>query len=155
MAKPIKLPFEDAFDPERVHSATNINPDRLQEEYLAVPGDMSFFCGLYADAVECHLAAKRGLEFVESALRNKHRSYAVSGKRQTEGELDALVAGEAEYRQAREELDAAEVIKRRVGGVIAAIEAKRDMLISLGADVRREREWAPSINERERRAGVR
>lgn len=154
MAKPIKIPFEAAFDPERIHKATNIDPHHLQDEYLAVPGDLGYFCGLYADAVEQHLAAKRSLEFGEAELRITHRTAAV-GRRVTEGEIDALVAGEPEYQHLREEVDAAEVVKKRVGGVIEAIEKKSDMLVSLGADVRRERDWAPSLRDKERSAGLR
>jgi hypothetical protein len=154
MTKPIKVPFEEAFDPERVRAATNIDPNHLQEEYLAVPGDLGFFCGLYADAIEQHLAAKRALEFGEGELSLHHRA-SNTGRRITEGEIDALLAGDPEYWRLREDVDAAEVIKKRVGGVIEAIEKKADMLVSLGADVRRERDWAPSINDKERRAGLR
>lgn len=155
MAKPIKQDFQVDLDPAVVSEAISIDPQALQSEYVRVPSDIGRYCGLYTDAFELYVVAKARLDDVDSDLRKEYRETPSPSGKITEGYIDACVMGDARYRSQRDELVAAEVLKSRVSGIIEAIRTKRDMLISLGADVRGERLPPPSLNERERRAGVR
>ena len=133
-----------------VRSATTIEPLQIAEEYVRMPGDLAYWNGQYADAQEGYLRAKLRREEGEARTRLRVRGEAeLEGKRVTESHVDALVSTDPDYLAVSEQEIAAEVLKVKVIGVVDAIRAKRDMLISLGAHLRMEQD--PQVNKDRKR----
>lgn len=140
------------FDADAAQAATVIDPMDINNEYIRLPNDLATWNSVYADAVEQLLKAKLSLEVGEEEIRGQWRAKLQGeGAKITEGYLDECVTRDARYRVLRETANQAEVLKVRAAGVIGAIEAKRDMLVSLGANLRAEMQPAPSIRTREAR----
>lgn len=151
MAKAIRKQQGDVFDQEAIKSATAIEPIALNEEFVRLPSDLAYWNSVYADALGDLLRAERTLEEGEARAREEHRAAVPEDEKVTEKALDARVALDPRYMKLREAVDDAAVAKARASGVVDAIRAKREMVVSLGAQLRAEMQPAPSINTMERR----
>ena len=144
MADAIEAPAE--WTEREVREATIIEPKMLEEEYIRVPGDLAYWNEQFSRAREAHLRAELSREVEEAGLRLEVRAALVAkGEKATEATLDALVVTDPRYREMREREITADGRKQRVLGVLDAIRGKRDMLISLGAQMRAEMAGDPSI----------
>lgn len=131
-----------------------MDPLFIQEEYVRLPADLAYWNQKYADALRAHLRAKIDLDRIEAQvyLEKREVGYASGGKT-TEATVAAQVACDARVLAAREVAVMAEAEKARLHGVVNAVSAKKDMLVSLGAHVRQEMDGDPTI--REQHAGFR
>lgn len=148
MAKPIEQELLTALDPETVRAATAIEEAAIHGHFLRLSSDLAYFNGIYSDVLGLLRVAERRLEFGEADIRLEYRqSTQPSGKAATEGYIDECVKADHRYRKLREEVDNAEVLKSRVSGVVDAIRSKKEMLITVGANMRAELEGDPMIRE--------
>jgi hypothetical protein len=148
MAKPTKS-GESSFDEKLIRSATQIEPIAINEEFVRLPGDLAYWNGVYADAVRNLLDAQRLSDAGEARIREGYRAKVT--EKVTEKYLDSCVAMDADFAKLREAEDDAEANKARAAGIVDAIRAKREMLVSLGAHMRAEMQPGPTINTMERR----
>ena len=129
-----------------VLNAVTIVPEAIQEEYVRIPADLAYFNQRYADAYREYSHAKVGLARLEGLLRIKHREdLLASGVKVTESQVDASVQGDASYQDAQDRFVDADVARVRSQGVVDAVRAKREMLVSVGAHLRAEMGGDPSI----------
>lgn len=123
-----------------VEDATRIEPMVITEEMVRIPSDMAYWNERYANVFQYWLEAKFARERTYSeAFRDIQERLATTSKtRVTVSEVEHLVATDRTYIDARMSEIVAESEKLRLGGVVEALRAKKDMLISLGAHMRAE-----------------
>ena len=124
------------FDFEEAARAVSIDVHDLQGEFVRVPSDIAHYGSLAADALENALSTKRQLEAGEGQVRMEYKQSQKD--RVTEAFLDSCVVQDPRYRVLREQADRADVLRVRAVGVCTALQAKKEMLISLGAHIRAE-----------------
>jgi hypothetical protein len=147
-------PPEDA-ERKFLRESTGVDPLQLQPEYVRLSSDLAAWNARYADALDSYLEADMALDTTEARLYIEWRERLLDeGSKSTESVLKARVGTDPRYTAARLAMINAEVQKVRVQGVVRAIEAKKEMLISLGAHVRKEMEGNPKIREQQRDAGL-
>lgn len=141
MAKPTSaVPFTE----DEISAAVNISPEAIQEEYARCPGDLQYFRRLLATAKADCERADLTVEQVESALQAEFRAKAAKAKKGEDGymtvdDVAAAVAGHERRLKAVNVAIEARQSKDTLDGVCEAIRTKREMLVSLGADLREER----------------
>jgi hypothetical protein len=137
------------IDPDEYRrDCVRIEPLCMEEEFVRLPADLAHWNAQLSDAVRAFLLAKLNLEETEAKLTIVHREalIAENGKT-TESQVAAAVTVDPKLHAARVMLIEAEVAKGRIGGFAEAVKAKRDMLISLGAQLRAEMQGDPSIRQ--------
>jgi len=152
MARPSRAAVgaAEASDAE-VRRATTIEPAALQEEYVRVPADLARWSWARTEAARALRLAELDLEVVESAARFRIRDgLEAEKKKATVDDLGAMVAADQARQDAVRRVIEATALKERAADMVRAIEAKKDMLVSLGADIRAEKEGDPSIRDRRR-----
>ena len=132
-----------------VQEVTSIDPLLIEEHFSRLPGDLARYNELYAQALRKHLRAKRTLDKEWARIYLETRE---GGEKMSEATLKARVEIDDDYQAARMAAIEAEVDKARIGGIVEAIRAKKDALISIGAGIRAEMSGSPSIRERHRGA---
>lgn len=136
---------------EYLADCVQVYPEALQEEYVRIPADLAYWNARNSAANRNHLVTKMNRERTVARLQIETRAaFEVAGKKATEALVDATVTMSDEYGVARMAEIEAEVEKAKLSGVVDAIRAKRDMLISLGAHVRAEMQGDPSLREMSR-----
>lgn len=131
---------------EAVMEAVSVDPLALDDEFAKIPSLLARFNEQYADAYRKHLLSKHRVDRAFAACYLKHRGEAEErGEKITEGLLKARVDDDEAFHAAQDVAVAAEVEKLRLWGVLDALRAKRDALISLGAHMRAEMQGSPSI----------
>lgn len=126
---------------EDYSDAVMIEPEALEEEFVRMPADLARWNQLYAEALGRHMEAKAKVDRVYARTFIKLKGAASdddSPKRRTETDIKSAVELDVGYRAAQDELVTALVEKTRLYGVVDAIRAKRDALISIGAGRRAE-----------------
>ncbi len=131
----------------RLEEAVRIEPLALEEEFVRLPGDLSYWNQLYADAYQSWLEAKLGRETMYAKKYMEHKTYLLSTTkgRVTESEVESAVLTDDAYINAKTHEIQTESDKIRLYGIMDAIRSKRDMLISIGAQHRAEMQNDPSI----------
>lgn len=145
--KPLLVPVPHEDEVARV---TRIEPVAIQEEYAAVPADLHRWCRLLADADHALGEAEQEIEDRENDERVRliDEAEKADEKPPSEDRLKARVRAAAPYKEAcRRALDARRE-KARTFAVVEGIRAKKDMLVSLGADLRAEAERELLIRDR-------
>lgn len=143
---------KDTTDAEMaLRARLRIDPEALEEEFLACPADIAYLGALHARAIGEQLRAEgkakriRGLVYVQT----RQRLIDAHGKA-TEAHIEAEVDQDKRVVLAdAEEIDA-QVTLTKAKADFAAVMAKRDMLVQMGATYRAEMERDPAI-ARERR----
>ena len=126
---------ETDFDVE--DQAATIDPGSMQREFAEYPGVLSRWGGRYADAISEASALAEELEDLEAEVYLELRARKAQG--QTEAELKALVRTDRRVKLKRAMALAAKSKQTRYEKkVIAALHAKKEMLVSLGAHQRAE-----------------
>jgi hypothetical protein len=141
--KPLENPVSPAELDAEVRRATRIIPERIDDEFAAVPSDVFRWGRVVAEADEALDLAEEALKGHENE-RGKQILEAVPAGEKPPGEdrLKMLVRAEASWRSlARAEIKARRV-KADALAVLEAIRQKASMLISLGASMRADREAA-------------
>ena len=135
---------------EYLHDCVHVYPEALNEEFVRLPSDLAYWCTRASDAHRAYLEAKIELDRISAATFLTCRERLLSsGEKATEKMIDSTVTSDEAYLAARQAYLEAEVERERTRGVCEAIRAKRDMLISLGANHRAEMEHDPMIKARD------
>jgi hypothetical protein len=134
--------------------AVSIEPLLLEEEFSSIPAHLARYNHLYAQAYETFLLAKAAYDQTYSGASIKIREDATEDgkKKPTEGTINALIEVDDDVIEARLRMIKAEVEKVRLWGVLDALRAKKDALISIGAHIRAEMGGNPSVREQHRGA---
>ncbi len=136
-----------------IKEAVRIEPLALEEEFVRIPADLAYFGEQYAQAKRTQLVAKHELEREESRLYITIREEAEEAKQKpTEATIRAKLVTNEEYHDAKMASIEAEVDSIRASNHLTALSAKRDALISLGANLRAEMGGNPSIRNAARGA---
>ena len=145
----MKSDIEDLETITGIPDAACESPDILNREFCRIPGYMGFFTALYAGAVGEALSTKADAKARAAELYLQYRRTGTpEGKPVTEGYLAACVEADPSYRALVALRDDAETKRLNAQGVIDSLEMKRDALISIGANLRKEMgALTPQINE--------
>lgn len=125
----------------------------LQTEFVRWAGQMSYWCAQHAKAWE--LAQKLELQYDEAwartYLKNREPKEDANGKMKSPSVEDAKAATDCdpEIVELREDMIKARAEEMRLRGVSKAVDGKKDMLQSLGANARREQELRMFSRRRE------
>ena len=135
------------FDLEQYKKESlEIEPMALQEEFVRLPSDLSYWSSRYADAFgtwkRAELASK---QVYARRLLDLREEMKTAGVKATVGEVGAAVEADGQYLQARGLEITAEEEKVRLWGVVEALRAKKDMLVQLGSHARMEMQNDPTI----------
>jgi hypothetical protein len=148
------MSYEITDQEKYIAECVQIDEFAIREEYQRLPADYAYWNGQYAKAYRAWTGAKLATEqthaLLHAKLQSDLESYKISkdDKKQprvTVGEIESAVLRDPRYAAARmAELDA-EAEKIKLWGVMEALRAKREMLVSLGATMRQEAEHDPLI----------
>lgn len=136
-----------------LYDATHIDEINIHDEYVKLPGQLAYWVAQAATAYEGRLAAELRLETTEATCYLDHRHAATlvtvpEGKkpeRVTDTFLQSSIRKDPRWQSAQSELNRALSNEARIKGVVKAVETKRDMLVSLGAQIRSEVNGNPTI----------
>lgn len=129
-------------------ACVSINEHAITDEYIRVSSDLAYWSRAHADAEQAYLLAKARQKEAEATAYLQARELLEgdpSIKRATEAIVQATADRMPAVTRAREAVAMAAGDRREAEGVISAISAKRDMLISLGATLRKEMDPEPSL----------
>jgi hypothetical protein len=128
-----------------VRDAVKIEPLAMQEEFVRIPADLSYWNAQYADLLRRFLVAKAESEHLWARIWMETRETLLIDGKATEKLIESKATCNPEWQKAHLALVELEAEKARVRGVVEAIEAKKEMLISLGAHLRAEMEGDPMV----------
>lgn len=155
-----------------LRDAVRVEPLALESEFVRMSGDLAYWTARNAVAIGVHLRAKarakrlRALLFLEARETPEPEPEPVvveapeEGKkakkvekpkappRVTEKDAEARAELDPRWQDAQEAEIVAEVEREKMKGAVAALVAKKDMLVQLGANQRAELERDPVVRER-------
>lgn len=135
-----------------LYDSVAIEPEAIQEEMVRVPSDIAYWGEQKANALKAFKIAKLTKERGEATLNMTHREALALGatKAPTVDAVRASVVSDSRY----EELALAEIEAEATYAALqtrfTAICAKKDMVQSLGAQLRAEMEKDPMTRDRVR-----
>lgn len=133
---------------EYLRECVTIEPMALEEEFVRVPADLAYWGARWADAQKEAALAKLQRDQVEAAIDAEHRAVAASsGEKVTEKVIAARVVADERMRAIEIELIEAEARASRARAFADAVRAKKDMVVSLGSQVRAEMAANPSLRD--------
>lgn len=125
-----------------------IEPLALEEEFVRCPMDIAYLVAVNARAIDGHLRAKAHAKKIRGLLDLQVRQEAQeNGRKLNEGAIDALVEISDRWQEVQQAENDAEVARELAKGNLAAMMAKKDMLVQMGANVRAEMERDPMIRK--------
>lgn len=128
-----------------------ILPEALNEEFVRVGADLAYWNEQFSRASRRFLHTKMALEQTEARLSIQIReALNGGGARVTEAMIVSRVITDDVYTEVRLGHVEAEAEKVRLYGVLDAIRTKRDMLVSIGAQMRAEMNADPTIKNHAR-----
>jgi len=155
VAAPVRPP---ATTDAEIKRAVSINPDGIQEEYVQLPPTLHRWLTERTEAIKLVRLAELDLEVVEARVKGRARKdrleeIEAAGKDAklkplTEDQTNDAMVLDDEYQAARRKVIEAGERKDRSQAMVDAVHAKREMLVSLGADLRLRFENDPSIRDR-------
>ena len=129
-----------------VKDSTEINPVALQTEFVQLSGHLAYWTQQYAEAQTQAATAKAALEQLEAKISLDHRTdREIKGMKATEALLSELVHTDDRWIKAKRAHILADGNRLKVSGIVDAIHAKKDMLVTLGAHMRAEMAAFPSV----------
>jgi len=141
MARILDLEVDDFL-----YRATAINPEAIQDDFIRLPSDLAYQGELLSVAIKDHLKAKLAKDQLYARLRLAYReSAAQEGKKLTESDVESLVELNTDYSRARLREIEMEAQRHSMKFRYDAIASKKEMAISLGAQIRAEMAADPSI----------
>lgn len=128
--------------------SVDVEPTLLQEEFVRLPADMAYWNERYSKAMKEHLMGKLNVDRLYAMLQIEMRETLLAeGQKTTEALVSARIEVHPKYQEARLALVSAEAEAARLKGVLEAVRAKREMIVSLGAHLRVELQHDPIIRE--------
>ena len=129
------LDIKDPF----LREVIDIDPLQIDVHFRRVPAELAYYNEQYTVALGAYLIAKHKVDQTKAELyQHLSEDSVTNGKRKTVAALEADIEASDEYIAARQTLIACEVAKQEARGKISTVEAKKEMLISLGAHIRIE-----------------
>lgn len=142
-------PVTPATDKE-ILRATSLEPAGIREEYATVSSDLAYWGAVRAEAGRQEKMAALELEIWLSTFVNDERQKAEARGERVPGVdgLERTARAQPRYRElVLLEIEAAKA-KDDATAVVSAISAKKEMLVSLGADLRLDAEREIYIKKR-------
>lgn len=128
-----------------VQDAVKIEPLAMQEEFVRIPADLSYWNAQYSDLLRLYLVAKAESEHLWARVWLETREALLTDGKATEKLIENKAMCNPEWQKAHLGLVELEAEKARVRGICDAIGAKKEMLISLGAHLRAEMDGDPMV----------
>jgi len=128
-----------------VQDAVKIEPLAMAEEFVRIPADLAYWNAQYSDLLRLYLVAKAESEHLWARVWLETREALLTDGKATEKLIESKATCNPEWQKAHLALVELEAEKARVRGVVDAIAAKKEMLISLGAHIRSEMEGDPML----------
>ncbi len=131
-----------------VQECLQIRPEKLQEEFCRVPSDLSYWGEQYASALREWKHAKLHRERVEARLHLVLKeTLAATGTKATVKDLEAHVHGHEDYEAAKNEEVEKEATHLLMKTRFWAVSAKKDLVQSMGAQIRAEMSHDPLVRD--------
>lgn len=145
-----KAPTVVVEGPTDAKRAVSMDPTAIQEHYCAVPADINRWGQIRAEAKAKADAAELALDVWEARTREAIVKGAESRgeKKPSEDRIDSMVYSDPDWERLKGDHIRLVEDRDRAAETLAALHAKKEMLVSLGADLRQERETEIRINER-------
>jgi hypothetical protein len=150
MAPPTK-PLPEVIDEKTIRLAISINADAIQQEYIELPSTRYKFTRRHIASAKAHRLAELEDEIEEQKIRADLKRIADEAnppKKLTVADMEQIVILDPRYRQSKERVINAREAMDQAAAIVASISDKKEMLVSLGADLRTEKEADPSIRTR-------
>lgn len=140
-----------------LYDCVTIDEDRINEEYCRVAADLAYWGRRHANAEEAYLAAKANVkrEAASAWIRTREKleeeesERAAAQERKFKPPAVALIDKHTELDEglamARATFASAARMREETSSIVSAVHTKREMLVSLGATLRKELEMDPSI----------
>src|SRR3990167_3020982 len=120
----------------RIEEIVNIRPD-LDVEFRSQAANYSWLSNYYVEAKDRVRRLKNELDIVRANLSDQARK-KFAGEKVTKDVLEGWVIREDKYQEMLSQLFDAQLAEDRLTAGIRSLEFKRDSLMSLGANMRRE-----------------
>lgn len=123
-----------------VFEATQIDPGNITADMVRVPSDLALWGERYARVYEAWQIARLTRErvYAETFRAIQDEINLLSPKRATVAETEQATSCHPAYQETRVQEIAAETEKIRLAGILDSLRAKKDMLVSIGAQMRAE-----------------
>lgn len=128
---------------EYVWESVSIERTNLNEEFIRVSADLYYWGNALAKAEAEEAAAKINLKSIAAAKHVEISRIAKLSVRNAE----AAVEVSREYQEADNLLLAKSAARGQLRAIVDAVRSKRDMIVSLGAQMRAEMKLEPTINK--------
>lgn len=139
-----------------LRDCVRITPESMNEEFMQLPGVLAYWNQKYAEAHKLYLDSKLDVSVTRARLQPLVReALALAGGRVTEAQVEAAIDSNEDYIDAIRRMNAADSLKQEAWGIVDTMRAKREMLVSLGANIRVEMQNDPTIREYARSNRVR
>lgn len=142
----------DSNDPIKYeHECVTVNDADITAEFMRVSSDLATWSHRRVDAQNAEAHAKLHKDEVRARACGTERAHLENTRgKATVADIDAAVTLSPEVHAAEEMLIEASTALGHVRAVCDAVMTKRDMLISLGAQLRAEMAGDPTIREYQR-----
>lgn len=141
---------ENALKPsdEYLRDSVEIDPLDMHNAFIEMPGLLAYWNERYATALRAFLFAKLDVDTMKGQLQPIVRqAIADAGGKPTEAMVEAAILANEGLIDLKEKLIEAEVTKNEIFGALDAVRSKKEMLISLGAQLRAEMGSDPLIRD--------
>jgi hypothetical protein len=143
------MPSHNGMDIDQyMYDSVSITPEALSEEFARVALDLAYWNAQYADRLREHRLAEMSQKRTKAMLYIKHRvllQEADPKGKTTEAQVDAAVLMDEDMVICDTNAITTEVEKEKARGVLDAVRAKREMVVSLGAHIRAEMAGDPIL----------
>jgi hypothetical protein len=133
----------------------DFEPQLIDEEFTRLSGDLGYWNELLADAAKALLLAEWEDKKAEAKLYLLFKEPHEGKKPPTEAAVDAAIKCDPNYEKVHLAYIEAQYEHTQISGRVKTISKKSEMLVSMGAQIRQERDGDKRILERsfaERRA---
>ncbi len=126
--------------PEEADAAVKVNdPVDMTADLVRIPGDMAYWTAAFAEAERGVQTLKVEIKVAEGrAWLAARKRQEMNGKKPTDKTTEAMVAVDEAVVTLRTALAEYVAKRKHLEGIVDAIKTKRDMLITLGANQRKE-----------------
>jgi hypothetical protein len=133
---------------EYLLECVTIEPTMLDDEFVRVPVDLAYWHERYSESIRSYLLAK--LEYDQARARvglELREEVAAMGVKKTVGDIEAMITVHPDVSAAYLALVEADAEKQSLRNRCEAVQAKREMLQSLGAKMRAEMMSDPALRD--------
>jgi hypothetical protein len=142
-----KAKLESLDMDEYLIGCVTVDVQSVTDEYIRLPADLAYWNTILSRQILQYERAKANLRESEARANLEVRERLIeSGAKVTEAVVDARTQLEPALKLARLAYADAVSERKRLEGLVSAINSKREMLISLGATLRKEYVPEPSIS---------